>query len=655
MSLVSLGEYLILLVCLELPLVDITSLRKVCRSLCEATRAKILWITILERNVSGEWKVMPPYLKGYDVLDPTALEALARRVSQLGLKWETGNLAPINNWRLCLPQSITWLRLVNGTWLFVASSDSNSSKLSCWELSLVFQGYTEPLAEAYLPGQVKTGKLEVQDSGIVIALGLGAESLSVHIITLRQHLGRHVFCELGRIEDSSHILMLSGDFVGCALRNGAVVPHIINWKDTLVHDVPPPPGGLDIPGRRNVPHLMTIWSEFLVIIRQDSLEFYTLPSTNSDVVVFVKRIRTITLWEVVVCDPVSIPVSHCPPLRLLAISPFGIEMCVVEHYDVMADLDDDSVWPSFPLAESSRHLISGHEPWYRLCIGRTGRRSLWIETSEYPQNFYTPPHFVYASIPSQSSYTEFPRISWSNDQDELALWAFPAVDFDEALGFTVVGNCFGELIICDHDGRYPERCGGLGMDFTNPHSPMPPLLPTMPIDLSLPIAPVRGMTDSELNTAMSKWSKDPLGLDDSWSTTWLGYHGYWNWDMWHGEPCDFAWLLEHAYGFPGPVIPQAYQEDLEMFTQHLLFRVGDRYMAFIFESNKQFRSWPLSSNRHFRISDAQVETCMRPTAITEHRLYDGMRANEWTCNGRNRWVELAGRGGQCDQRLLNMD
>lgn len=45
--------------------------------------------------------------------------------------------------------------------------------------------------------------------------------------------------------------MLCGDLVGCALRrHGVIVPHIINWKETRIHDIPPPPGGLDIPGRR---------------------------------------------------------------------------------------------------------------------------------------------------------------------------------------------------------------------------------------------------------------------------------------------------------------------------------------------------------------------------------------------------------------------
>jgi hypothetical protein len=38
------------------------------------------------------------------------------------------------------------------------------------------------------------------------------------------------------------------------------------------------------------------------------------------------------------------------------------------------------------------------------------------------------------------------------------LWEFPSVDFDEALGFTVLGNCFGELTICDHAWSDPSDC-----------------------------------------------------------------------------------------------------------------------------------------------------------------------------------------------------
>jgi hypothetical protein len=149
---------------------------QVCRVFDQATRSKLLWINLLLDTVaSDQGNVLPPYLKSYDVLDATALEALVVRVSQVTRRWCATNLCPVNVWRLYLCQSITWMQLVSGNWLFVASSDDEVSKISCWDLSLVFQGYTEPIAEAYLPGQVRTAHLEVQASGVVLALGFASK------------------------------------------------------------------------------------------------------------------------------------------------------------------------------------------------------------------------------------------------------------------------------------------------------------------------------------------------------------------------------------------------------------------------------------------------------------------------------------------------
>ncbi|KAJ6451489.1 hypothetical protein C8R47DRAFT_301770 [Mycena vitilis] len=631
MSFTSLEEELVLLICLELPLTDITSLRQVCRTLCDATRAKILWINILTRRACGD--LLPRYLKGYDLLGSIELEALVRRALRLAHKWETGNLAPVNSWRLYLPQSITWLRLVNGTWLFVASSDTDSSKISCWELSMLFQGYAEPLAEAFLPGQVKTAKLEVQASGIVIALGLGGGCSSVHVITLRQHLGRHVFCELSRIENSTHVLMLRGNFIGCALRHGVGIPHIIDWTDTRIYDISPPPGGLDTPGRRNVPHLMTMWNGFVVVLRKTALEFYTVPST-SDPIMFVKFIKTPTIWEAVVCNSVSPSSADTPPLRLVVITPVGIEICVIEDH-MLRMPDDTPTCLNFCLAQAPQ-LLHCRDPLYRLCVTENGRRSLWLSIDE--QETVHDPHVVYTTIPELPCDTEMPRISWTNNPpDQLALWGTPLIDFDDALGLTVIGNCFGELAVHDQDGRYPERCGGLAMDFTVQPTTALHFLPTMPVSLGLsPNATGASKPEEPDSFVILRWSQDPLILDESWSTNWLSpYPGYYHWEQWLGVPCDIAWLLEHAYGFPEPAIPQAFSEDLDNCRQHLLFRSGQREPEI----------------GHFHVQDAQPESEMRRTARTEGNIYRTMFSREIhpTYPGevrRNRWEEQAARAGR---------
>jgi hypothetical protein len=74
----------------------------------------------------------------------------------------------------------------------------------------------------------------------------GSRSSAVHILTLRKHAAGHAFSELHRIEGSSHVLMLCGNLLGCALRDGAIVSHVINWKENRIHDIP----GLDVSGHR---------------------------------------------------------------------------------------------------------------------------------------------------------------------------------------------------------------------------------------------------------------------------------------------------------------------------------------------------------------------------------------------------------------------
>lgn len=218
---------------------------------------------------------------------------------------------------------------------------------------------------------------------------------------------------------------------------------------------------------------MTIWSGFLIILRKNTLEFYTLSLLNNNSITFVKLLKTPTIWEAVVCNSVSTSLPGVPPLRLIAISPVGIELCVVEHH-MLAPLDADPICPSFRLAQLPQH--SEYSP-YRLCIGETGRRSLWVSPLE---ELTDGPCLVYTSVPILPSDTEMPRISWINDQpDQLALWGIPVIDFDDALGLTVIGNCFGELAVYDHDGRYPELCGDLATDFTDQPSAIPPLLPTV--------------------------------------------------------------------------------------------------------------------------------------------------------------------------------
>ncbi|KAJ6578630.1 hypothetical protein DFH09DRAFT_1448695 [Mycena vulgaris] len=367
-TLESLSEDIFLLVCLQLAVPDVISLcqiprrSQVCRRFGEATQTKLLWVHFLDVATSEEDVILPAYLKTRELLSAAELKALVTRVTRLAYRWRSQELCPVKVWRLYLLQSITWLRLVSGSWLFVASSDNHVSKISCWDLSLFFQGYPEPIAKAYLPEQVRTARLEVQDSGIVLAFGL------VLVVTLRQYQGSHYFMELCRVEGSSQVLMLHDNFLGCALRNDVIVPHMIDWRTNEIYELPPPLGPFDVLDRRSVPHLFVIWNDLIVIVRQESLELYGQPSPAAGPT-YLKSLNTVKIWEVVVLDRLAL-------LKLLVISSSGVELLTLGPDAVF---DADAICAHFPLAVAPGY--DDTKPWYHLSADGTGQRALWLHAA----------------------------------------------------------------------------------------------------------------------------------------------------------------------------------------------------------------------------------------------------------------------------------
>jgi hypothetical protein len=222
---------------------------------------------------------------------------------------------------------------------------------------------------------------------------------------------------------------------------------------------------------------MTIRKNVLVLLRKNALQFYSLPSVAGDPVVLVKIVEIPTVWEAAVCNPIS-KSSPDTSLHLIVLSPVGIERCVI-NFDTLTELDDQPVCLRFSVAKKPQYP-SSDEPWYKLCVGETGLRILWL--SESKKGFRVGPHFIYINVPPHHSDSEVPVIAWGNDVPEQpALWALPVLDVDEALGLTVIGNCFGELAIYDHAGKHPENCSGLALDFPNQPSPISSNMPTVSV------------------------------------------------------------------------------------------------------------------------------------------------------------------------------
>lgn len=65
---------------------------------------------------------------------------------------------------------ITWVRLVQGQWMLVASSNSTDSTLTLYSLATKQDGKLDQLSITQLPGPVSSGVVDVQDDRLIIAV-----------------------------------------------------------------------------------------------------------------------------------------------------------------------------------------------------------------------------------------------------------------------------------------------------------------------------------------------------------------------------------------------------------------------------------------------------------------------------------------------------
>ncbi|KAF7302036.1 F-box domain-containing protein [Mycena indigotica] len=667
LSFVELNLEIIHRICEELVINDVLSLRQTCRSMNSATRSRIVWIRRLE-ILEAQWALLPSYAQGYRLLRSDVLEALVFRLTSVANKWARHDMTPIKSVSLVVPHSITWLRIVDGRYVFVAYSDQKVSVLACWDFWWLQCGDINPIALAFLPGCVDTAQVEMQENGVVLALGLDGENPSVLVTTLQeQENNTFAFYELARIEKSSHILMLKGSFLGCAIRDGANLPHLVNWKDSAIREVPEPPGGLSNLVRASVPHLIALSGEALVIVRSIGVEIYHCPTNGP--IVFVRHITGSTIWEAV-----ATPITRLQATQLTFITRVGIETLTID--DRALDTGTSTQTPSLvcvaraPLCPcldpmSSCCSIYHAAPWYGLCVGDSGRRCMWISTARVSGKDYSPPCFVSARLPSPlgepSDHAEV--ISWPmNPKNGLALWALPRFDFNEAFGITVVGNCFGELEFYDLDEHLLPCLWLSRHPFWRSEHQLTKVLSSSPLTLDVLPQPVASSPES-LPDCTAHWSQDPVVKTLPWEGDWTNYKSA---HLWQGMPCDYAWIFREAFGFPGRVIPQLYgQRCPDEPEQTLFFRVGNRYFVLREDEENEFRFWPLVANAPQEVEEegdtisswgpsSKLSTTRR-TAFTLRQAYIAGLYQEVFLDPctRNRWLEMKERGGYVEWQNLS--
>nr|GAT54747.1 predicted protein [Mycena chlorophos] len=169
-------------------------------------------------------------------------------------------------------------------------------------------------------------------------------------------------------------------------------------------------------------------------------------------------------------------------------------------------------------------------------------------------------------------------------------------------------------------------------------------MPKNPLPLDVLPQPRLGMSKAEIIQSTAHWHVD----DHETALDWSEYSRVW---AWQGLPGDYAWLIKHAFGFPGRVVPQFFREDGDQ-IDIVVFRIGPRYFRFARGDDSHFQTWPLSEHPgrygpRFLEHLAARQITTRRTAITALHAYYRGRSEELHAREPplNRWDELKERGG----------
>jgi hypothetical protein len=219
---------------------------------------------------------------------------------------------------------------------------------------------------------------------------------------------------------------------------------------------------------------MTIWGDYIVVVRPYDVQLFTRPSSSPP-----RLVRTFEfgrfVWEVVIINSSAQKKSleDIFPRNLGDTGNNAISFLITHEYDVFlyvleSDLSLFALSPhenlSMRLAKTCGLTHGWMHPAWRLCVGITGHRMTWISGGE--RKSIDPPVLL-----SSAFNRVGPSVFNGDDSEPLleagldigdverlpALWAFSQLDFDEALGVLAVGNVFGELAVCDYVGRWLDE------------------------------------------------------------------------------------------------------------------------------------------------------------------------------------------------------
>ncbi|KAH7884056.1 hypothetical protein F5I97DRAFT_1640317 [Phlebopus sp. FC_14] len=644
---------------------DILNLRQTCRFYRSFTKEKDVWVQALKEVVSTSIQPVPlPVRLGAASLAHLTnkqLEIITRRAAHLSSTWSADDaddhciIKMEASRKIRIGRSVTWLHLIFARWLIVASSDTKTSTLTCWDLA----SYDRPVVESFLAGPVKSGQLRhMSDGKIIMALGVDTRVPTVQILSFGQRDGKPSFGHIHELRGFSYVKELSEDMIVCAMKDDIAIPHVVWWKtgESMALSERPENTGTDITAK--------FWKNFLMTAGTNHLRIYVF-SVDSQSLSHRQTIRLdcdFASEVVFLGHQLGGPDAPCAFDGWIKPDDGGLDVFLTGETDNQPSMDIyrlqyDGASASFSFGRkrgepaldySSRGFVTGD----------TGSR-LFSFSRDRSSFVAVRPNLLWSE--DEPGISEVPVTDPVDDDDIYcsfpALWAFPVMSFDEAIGLLAVGNIFGELAVFDLVPDGPEAFNmikDLPLCEESHNSTSPSFSDQTPLTLDvIPCyyvphgkSPSPEEDEAGFASASSKFYRcERVELRPRWTNNWRDYY---EWSQWEGHPEDRAFLLFHRNHFIG-------RPELIMFNlQCVVFRVGGVYMAWDDADDNPAVLSEITALRGLlkSLKDEEGSIDALPRVLPHHDQVADSLYQEWDAwlrfeanHDRNRWMEMKERGG----------
>lgn len=304
---------------------------------------------------------------------------------------------------------------------------------------------------------------------------------AVHILSLRRtYQDALEFVELRILPGMSHVSLLCGDLIGCAVVNDLSIPHIINWWTSKLY----PLGDaadfkvrkvLDLlyfvaqshPARQRSAHAITIWRQYVIVLRSYDVQIFDWSSQTSPP----RFLQTLPfdnfIGNAILCPESRVipaeshigitsefAIENSPPISTLALKYWPDR---VLHYCLFYE----PLTPNCPFSLSLIQESTSRQPKSGLYLTCSSQRFTWTSDEEIPLNDLPRRRnldIFCSTLSTPSSHDKgqtslslqgIPVICLGRTPQAPRIWGYPCICFDDSLGLMAIGNIFGEIAVYD--------------------------------------------------------------------------------------------------------------------------------------------------------------------------------------------------------------